>query len=51
MTSVGGTTLERAPGTARGWTESAWAGTGSGCSLFEPKPAWQTADDSRPAAA
>jgi Ricin-type beta-trefoil lectin domain/Putative Ig domain/Subtilase family len=46
VTSVGGTSLERAPGTARGWTESAWTGTGSGCSLNEPKPAWQTADDS-----
>ncbi len=46
VTSVGGTTLERAPGTTRGWTESAWTGTGSGCSLNEPKPAWQTADDS-----
>ena len=45
VTSVGGTTLERAPGTARGWTESVWTGTGSGCSLVEPKPAWQTADD------
>jgi hypothetical protein len=46
VTSVGGTTLVRAPGTARGWTESAWSGTGSGCSLGEPKPSWQTADDS-----
>jgi hypothetical protein len=46
VTSVGGTTLEPAPGTARGWTESVWTGTGSGCSLDEPKPAWQTADDS-----
>jgi hypothetical protein len=46
VTSVGGTTLERAAGTARGWTESVWTGTGSGCSLNEPKPAWQTADDS-----
>ena len=48
VTSVGGTTLERAPGTARGWSESVWAGTGSGCSLNEPKPSWQTADDSAP---
>ena len=46
VTSVGGTTLVRAPGTARGWTESVWTGTGSGCSLNEPKPDWQTADDS-----
>jgi hypothetical protein len=48
VTSVGGTTLTRAPGTARGWTESVWSGTGSGCSLSEPKPSWQTADDSAP---
>jgi hypothetical protein len=46
VTSVGGTSLVRAPGTARGWTESVWAGTGSGCSLAEPKPSWETADDS-----
>jgi subtilase family protein len=44
--SVGGTALERAPN-ARGWSETAWevegkAGTGSGCSAYEPKPAWQT---------
>ena len=45
MTSVGGTTLVRAPGTARGWSESVWTGTGSGCSLNEPKPSWETADD------
>jgi len=48
VTSVGGTSLVRAPGTARGWSESVWTGTGSGCSLFEPKPSWQTADDSAP---
>ncbi|WP_438801892.1 Kelch repeat-containing protein [Catenulispora pinistramenti] len=41
VTSVGGTHLTRAPGTARGWAETAWAGTGSGCSLYEPKPAFQ----------
>ncbi|WP_194909500.1 Kelch repeat-containing protein [Catenulispora rubra] len=41
VTSVGGTNLTRAPGTARGWTESAWSGAGSGCSLYEPKPAFQ----------
>ena len=27
---------------ARGWTETAWSGSGSGCSAYEPKPAWQT---------
>jgi hypothetical protein len=40
--AVGGTTLTAAPGTARGWTEAAWPGTGSGCSAYEAKPAWQT---------
>jgi len=41
VVAVGGTTLRKAPGTARGWTETAWAGAGSGCSAIEPKPAWQ----------
>jgi subtilase family serine protease len=40
VTAVGGTTLTRATN-ARGWTETAWSGAGSGCSAFEPKPAWQ----------
>jgi sugar lactone lactonase YvrE len=38
--AVGGTTLKKA-GNSRGWTESAWSGAGSGCSLYEAKPAWQ----------
>jgi subtilase family serine protease len=42
VTAVGGTTLTSAPTTARGWTETAWGGTGSGCSAYESKPAWQT---------
>jgi len=41
VTAVGGTSLTTAAN-ARGWTESAWSGAGSGCSAFEPKPAWQT---------
>ncbi|MGH2896185.1 MAG: S53 family peptidase [Solirubrobacteraceae bacterium] len=41
VTAVGGTTLTQASN-ARGWTESAWSGAGSGCSSFEAKPAWQT---------
>jgi subtilase family serine protease len=41
VTAVGGTTLSRAS-TARGWSESAWSGSGSGCSAYEPKPTWQT---------
>jgi hypothetical protein len=40
VTAVGGTSLSRA-GNARGWTESAWSGTGSGCSKFIAKPSWQ----------
>lgn len=39
--AVGGTTLTKDSGTARGWTESAWQGAGSGCSAFVAKPAWQ----------
>jgi hypothetical protein len=47
VTSVGGTALKRASGTSRGWTESVWntsstEGTGSGCSAYDAKPAWQT---------
>src|SRR5919205_1722516 len=42
LTAVGGTSLSRAAGTTRGWSESAWDGAGSGCSAFEPKPAFQT---------
>jgi subtilase family serine protease len=53
VTAVGGTTLRRASTTARGWTESAWTcsgalacfffgGAGSGCSVDESKPAWQS---------
>jgi subtilase family serine protease len=42
VTAVGGTSLVRAPTTARGWAESAWGGAGSGCSKYIPKPKWQT---------
>jgi N-acetylneuraminic acid mutarotase len=45
VTSVGGTRLTRDSGVARGWTEKAWSpdpyATGSGCSQYEAKPAWQ----------
>jgi subtilase family serine protease len=53
VTAVGGTELVADPATARGWSESVWGsalpgtlpneaqGGGSGCSLWEPKPAWQ----------
>ncbi|GAC1340127.1 MAG: hypothetical protein NVSMB29_08560 [Candidatus Dormibacteria bacterium] len=51
--AVGGTTLSRASALPRGWSETVWGpataaaptvaqGTGGGCSLYEPKPAWQT---------
>jgi hypothetical protein len=40
VTAVGGTTLTQASN-ARGWTETAWSDAGSGCSAYEPKPAWQ----------
>jgi subtilase family serine protease len=42
VTAVGGTTLSRASGTARGWSERAWSGAGSGCSAYVAKPSWQT---------
>jgi hypothetical protein len=47
VVAVGGTSLVK-DGSARGWTESAWGdlangiGAGSGCSLYEAKPSWQT---------
>jgi subtilase family serine protease len=53
VTAVGGTELVQDSTTKRGWSESVWGsllpgilpseaeGTGSGCSLWEPKPAWQ----------
>ena len=54
--AVGGTHLAKAPGSTRGWTETAWAVTvtagkvdgtrgagGSGCSLSIAKPAYQSA--------
>jgi subtilase family serine protease len=41
VTAVGGTTLTAASN-ARGWSEAAWSGAGSGCSAYEPKPANQT---------
>jgi len=41
VTAVGGTSLTRSGSTARGWSEAAWSGAGSGCSAYEPKPSWQ----------
>ena len=34
VTAVGGTTLTAASSTTRGWTETAWADAGSGCSTY-----------------
>jgi subtilase family serine protease len=42
VVAVGGTSLSVNTSTARGWSETAWSGAGSGCSAIEPKPAWQT---------
>jgi hypothetical protein len=39
--AVGGTTLTAASSSPRGWTETAWSGTGAGCSPYEAKPSWQ----------
>jgi subtilase family serine protease len=38
--AVGGTTLVRASNT-RGWSETVWSGTGSGCSSVYGKPYWE----------
>jgi hypothetical protein len=38
--AAGGTSLTRADN-ARGWTESAWSGSASGCSAWVDKPSWQ----------
>ncbi|WP_328535589.1 carboxypeptidase regulatory-like domain-containing protein [Streptomyces sp. NBC_00344] len=40
VTAVGGTSLSR-DSSARGWTESAWTGAGSGCSAVSVKPDFQ----------
>ncbi|WP_328535588.1 carboxypeptidase regulatory-like domain-containing protein [Streptomyces sp. NBC_00344] len=37
VTAVGGTSLNRDSG-ARGWSERAWSGSGSGCSAYAQKP-------------
>jgi hypothetical protein len=42
VVAAGGTSLNRNSGTSRGWSETAWSGSGSGCSSWEAKPTWQT---------
>jgi hypothetical protein len=41
VTAVGGTSLSAAAN-SRGWSETVWNGTGSGCSADDAKPSWQT---------
>jgi hypothetical protein len=41
VVAAGGTSLHR-DSSARGWSESAWSGSGAGCSSWESKPSWQT---------
>ncbi len=43
VVAVGGTSLHPADN-ARGWTEQAWSGAGSGCSAYVRKPAYQDDD-------
>jgi len=40
--AVGGTSLVQSSGQARGWSEAAWSGGGSGCSTIQAKPSYQT---------
>ncbi len=44
VVSVGGTRLTKDTSVARGWDESAWTDGGSGCSAYEPKPVYQSAN-------
>lgn len=39
VTAAGGTTLNDNGGA---YTQSAWSGSGSGCSAYDPQPSWQT---------
>lgn len=42
LTAVGGTTLVTSSNT-RGWSETVWSSTGSGCSADVSQPSWQSA--------
>jgi hypothetical protein len=44
VVAVGGTELSQDSSAARGWSETAWSATGSGCSAYEPAPPWQQTD-------
>jgi hypothetical protein len=41
VVAVGGTSLVPDTTTSRGWAESAWSGSTSGCSAYIHKPGWQ----------
>jgi subtilase family serine protease len=43
VAAVGGTTLTASSSAPRGWSETVWSGTGSGCSAYEANPGWQPA--------
>jgi sugar lactone lactonase YvrE len=43
VVAVGGTSLKKDK-SSRGWAETAWSGTGSGCSAYQEKPTWQDDD-------
>jgi hypothetical protein len=45
--AVGGTVLTADSSTDRGWTETAWSGTASGCSAYEPQPSFQASVDTQ----
>ncbi|HEY4020627.1 MAG TPA: ricin-type beta-trefoil lectin domain protein [Pseudonocardiaceae bacterium] len=42
VVAAGGTSLNRDTSSSRGWSETAWSGSGAGCSSWESKPSWQT---------
>jgi len=44
VVAVGGTELWQDATVARGWSETVWSSTGSGCSAVERMPPWQQAD-------
>jgi subtilase family serine protease len=41
VVAVGGTALHKG-GSGRGWSETVWSGTGSGCNTKQQKPSWQS---------
>jgi hypothetical protein len=41
VVAVGGTQLTKNTSVPRGWDETVWGNSGSGCSTVEPKPVWQ----------